>query len=147
MTLYTTFSFTEDLAHAFFLAVEGPGKEAGAVLLTVTAGLWVKRMNGWPSGVMSHPIAGRTLAKRWVLERPPLRGHRRATHSPTKERPRVYFSRSKSWPALNCPLLSLHCFPLPKELDNTSNSARNEEYVIEESSSVASPFPATDFLD
>lgn len=117
--------------------------------MTVTAGLWVRRMNGWPSGVMSHPIAGRTLAK--VLERSPLKGHRRSTHFPTKERPRVYFSRSKSWPSLNCPLLSLHCFPLPEELDNMfnsarTNSARNEECVIEESSSVASPFPATDVL-
>lgn len=147
-----TFSLAEDLAHTLFLAVEGPGKEAGAVLLTVTTGLRVRRMKGWPSGVMSHPIAGSTLAKRWVLERSPLRGHRRSTHFPTKERPRVYFSRSKSWPALNRPLLSLHCFPLPEESDNmsnsarTNNSARTKESVIEESSSIASPFPATDFL-
>lgn len=117
----------------------------------MTAGLWVRRMNGWSNGVMSHPIAGRTLAKRWILERSPLRAHRRSRHFPTKERPRAYFCRRKSWPALNCPLLSLHCFPVPEELDNMSNSARtnsarNEEYVIDELNSVASPFPATDFF-
>lgn len=57
-----TLSLAEDLAHACSLPVEGTGQHAGAILLTVAAGMWMRRVNGQANGVMSGLLTGRTLA-------------------------------------------------------------------------------------